>query len=131
MTFLWLTGDEVNRVVLGISIISLLVPTRGGPCSCVQPEDTILYLGGGLSFGGRTQRSIPTPKEPGPPCPALLFLHSLTLLISKCLRLPFEPQGRSTRLKHFPSKQEMGDMGKLLDIVVSHSILLGFNRPLL
>ena len=39
-----------------------------------------------------------------------LFLHSLILLISNCLNLPFRTLGMSRRLKSFSYKQETVDM---------------------
>ena len=91
---------------------------------CVQPEVTILHLGGGLSS---CRTPIPLclflEEEPGP-CPMLhysflisppLFLHSLTSLISNCLNLPFATQGRSRRLNetYFPQTRNGGHRNDL------------------
>ena len=76
--------------------------------SCVQPEVTILHLGGGPSsieelkdtvmyiFSSRNQDPISTLYHHliVPP----LFLYPLPSLISNCLNLPFGTQGRSRRL---------------------------------
>ena len=43
-----------------------------------------------------------------------LSLHPLPSLISNCLNLSFETQGRSWRLESIPYKQEMGDTERLL-----------------
>ena len=56
-----------------------------------------------------------------------LFLHPLPSVISNCLNLPFETQGRSRRLKPFTYKQETGDMERLLYPGEPHD----FNPPFL
>ena len=64
----WWGGNK--EVVPGVSIISFLVPTSLGPCTCGQPEVTVLHQDGGLcSVQLRSVSDCYT----HPPITALLF----------------------------------------------------------
>ena len=115
-----------------------------GPHACVQPEVTILHLGGGISSHRRAQRCVsdcyvyPFTMNQDP-APSLhycfltafpLFLYSLTSLITSCLNLPFGTQGRSRRLKPFSYKQAMGDTKRPWYLGGPYRVLLGFSLPI-
>ena len=89
----------------------LVVRYQGGALweSCAQAEVTILYLGGGLSSGRRTQGDVVyIPWRGRRILPhgctivswlfLLCFCISLPPLISNCLNLPFATKGRYRRL---------------------------------
>ena len=58
-----------------------------------------------------------------------MFLHSLTSLISNCLSLLFETQGRPRTLKPFSKNKKWGTWRDFLYLHGPHRVLLGFNPP--
>ena len=103
---------------------------------CAQPEVAVIPLGRGLSSCRRTQRYcyIYSLKKSQDPAPLLHYcfdsyffvLHVLASLISNCLHLPFETQGRSWRLNETYLLNKKWGHRKGLYPGGPHRILLSF-----
>ena len=111
---------------LGVSIINLLVPISLGCASLRAAYSNFFHsvwgVGGGFSNCKTVQRycymyPLRGYQEPSPRLyycfvtASLLSLHPLLFLISNCLNLPFETQGRSWRLNESISYKQETERG--------------------
>ena len=130
---------------LGVSIINLLVPISLGS-ACLRAAYSNFFhpvgegWGGGFSICKTVQRycyvyPLRGYQEPSSRLycfltASLLSLHPLLFLISNCLNLPFETQGRSCRLNESISYKQETERGqqKAFCVQEPHWLLLGFRN---
>ena len=96
--------------------------------SGVQPEATLLYLGGGLNSYRRTQRycyicSFRKNQDHVPRCTVASGLLSLASLIGNCFTLPLGTQGRPRKLNEACLLKHVKDLYS----EGPHRTLLGFS----